>query len=130
MACRKLEETFQKNVRSAATSPHGLACAKARIEWTNRAARTLRRLEREAETWRDETQCPNGCVKTGSGQIAVSNRRPRAIPKDGGNSCVCVGSVSVEAWIDCEEPKTAALLEEGEVESFVTDEDPAALERE
>lgn len=123
MACTNEfpDKPFAKTIRTTATSPHGLAEGKARVHWHRAAETALADLEQAARDWRASFVCPTPCEKGGTGQVSISNPKPKCYPDARGNSCVCVGTVSVSPWVECHDPAVAALIDEGTVETEVMD---------
>lgn len=116
MACDPIEKVFRTKITTRASNPHGLACAKARARWDERAARVHARLWDEAMQWRADTDCGPDCARKGSGQISDADPRPRCYPSANEKRCVCIGYVSVRAWVNCTDAEEGAQLEEGDVE--------------
>lgn len=114
--CKPIEKTFRKTARVTAHNPHGLACAVARIHVRKKAAALHEDLWEAARLWRQQTECPPPCVKTGSGQISSSDPHIRCYEDNLGKSCTCIADVSVRAFITCTNEEHAALLEESEIE--------------
>jgi len=123
MACTTQfpDKPLSKTIETTATSPHGLAKGKALAAWHRAAETALDDLEQAATDWRDGFTCPPPCVKGGTGQVAISNPQPKCYPDAKDNSCVCVGTVSVSAWVDCLDPTMAQLIEDGTVETKILD---------
>jgi len=120
MASETFEKEFRRKIRVRASSPHGLACAKARARWHALAAVAHQKLWDEAMQWRqDFDDCSPNHIKDGNGQISDADPDPRCYPTNLGKRCTCVGYVSVRAWVTCADEEYAEMLGEGDVEEEV-----------
>lgn len=98
-----------------ATSPHGLALAKARAKYNSLASAWVNHLHRKAAGWVQQTDCDGDCVKTG--HMVISGRDQTFDWESANRKRATVwGSVSATGIIYCEEPKVAKMLEDGDID--------------
>lgn len=110
-------------VRARATSPHGLALAKARAIYHRYADRRTLEEHEIARDWARDTDCDGDCVKGGTSVIS-SHRIYREWESPSGKRAVVRGVMEIRATVDCHDPEHAALLKDGteEIEVAVLEE--------